>query len=103
VCPTAHTPIPCAEGLNLLCGGQGPLHLAVVNSQQSQLRMECQDLCQVCASLLWMLLSLKHSRNMLWYLGFLCRLQACVAGMFEYRDFGAFKQHLRDFLVQVPG
>ena len=21
--------------------------------------------------------------------------------MFEYRDFGAFKQHLRDFLVQV--
>jgi hypothetical protein len=29
-------------------------------------------------------------------------LQACVAGMFEYKDFGAFKQHLRDFLVQVP-
>ena len=27
--------------------------------------------------------------------------QACVAGMFEYRDFGAFKSHLRDFLVQV--
>lgn len=22
--------------------------------------------------------------------------------MFEYKDFGAFKQHLRDFLVQVP-
>ena len=38
---------------------------------------------------------------MLWYLGFTCLLQACVAGMFEYRDFGAFKQHLRDFLVQV--
>jgi hypothetical protein len=30
-----------------------------------------------------------------------CPLQACVAGMFEYRDFGASKQHLRDFLVQV--
>lgn len=28
-------------------------------------------------------------------------VQACVAGMFEYKDFGAFKQHLRDFLVQV--
>jgi hypothetical protein len=23
--------------------------------------------------------------------------------MFEYKDFGAFKQHLRDFLVQVQG
>ena len=27
--------------------------------------------------------------------------QACVAGMFEYKDFAAFKQHLRDFLVQT--
>ena len=28
-------------------------------------------------------------------------MQTCVAGMFEYRDFGAFKSHLRDFLVQA--
>lgn len=28
-------------------------------------------------------------------------VQACVAGMFEYKDFGAFKSHLRDFLVQA--
>lgn len=28
-------------------------------------------------------------------------LQACVAGMFELKDFAAFKQHLRDFLVQT--
>jgi len=28
-------------------------------------------------------------------------LQACVGGMFEYKDFGAFKQHMRDFLVQT--
>ena len=27
--------------------------------------------------------------------------QACVGGMFEYKDFGAFKQHMRDFLVQT--
>lgn len=31
----------------------------------------------------------------------LCLLQACVAGMFELKDFAAFKQHLRDFLVQT--
>jgi len=28
-------------------------------------------------------------------------LQACVRGMFEYKDFPTFKQHLRDFLVQT--
>ena len=28
-------------------------------------------------------------------------LQACVAGMFEFKEFGAFKQHARDFLVQT--
>ena len=27
--------------------------------------------------------------------------QACVTGMFELRDFSAFKQHARDFLVQT--
>ena len=27
--------------------------------------------------------------------------QACVTGMFEIKDFSAFKQHLRDFLVQT--
>ncbi|KAK9807779.1 hypothetical protein WJX72_008954 [[Myrmecia] bisecta] len=29
------------------------------------------------------------------------QVQACVAGMFELKDFSAFKQHLRDFLVQT--
>ena len=28
-------------------------------------------------------------------------VQACVAGMFELQEFSAFKQHLRDFLVQT--
>jgi exportin-1 len=28
-------------------------------------------------------------------------VSACVAGMFELKDFGAFKHHLRDFLVQT--
>ena len=28
-------------------------------------------------------------------------LQACVAGMFEYKEFSAFKLHARDFLVQT--
>eukprot|EP00983_Pelagomonas_calceolata_P077383 1153835-Pelagomonas_calceolata.AAC.5 len=26
---------------------------------------------------------------------------ACVAGMFDLKDFTAFKHHLRDFLVQM--
>jgi hypothetical protein len=30
----------------------------------------------------------------------LCVLQVCVTGMLELKDFTAFKQHLRDFLVQ---
>lgn len=29
------------------------------------------------------------------------RLQACVSGMFDMREFPAFKSHLRDFLVQT--
>ncbi|KAG1655478.1 hypothetical protein FOA52_008673 [Chlamydomonas sp. UWO 241] len=29
------------------------------------------------------------------------QVSACVAGMFELKDFGAFKHHLRDFLVQT--
>lgn len=29
------------------------------------------------------------------------QVQACVAGMFDYKDFAVFKQHLRDFLVQT--
>ena len=28
-------------------------------------------------------------------------LQACVQGMFQLKDDSAFKQHLRDFLVQT--
>ena len=28
-------------------------------------------------------------------------LQATVLGMFEIKEFAAFKQHLRDFLVQT--
>lgn len=28
-------------------------------------------------------------------------VQACVAGMFELQDHAAFKDHLRDFLVQT--
>lgn len=28
-------------------------------------------------------------------------LQACVRGMFHHKEFPAFKQHLRDFLVQT--
>ena len=28
-------------------------------------------------------------------------MQACVVGMFELQEFSAFKQHLRDFLVQT--
>ena len=28
-------------------------------------------------------------------------MQACVAGMFELQDHAAFKDHLRDFLVQT--
>jgi hypothetical protein len=35
--------------------------------------------------------------NVLW----LRVMQACVAGMFDYKDFAVFKQHLRDFLVQT--
>ena len=30
-----------------------------------------------------------------------CCAQACVSGMFELKDDAAFKQHLRDFLVQT--
>ncbi|GLC60282.1 Exportin-1 [Pleodorina starrii] len=29
------------------------------------------------------------------------QVSACVSGMFEYKDFSAFKHHLRDFLVQT--
>lgn len=29
------------------------------------------------------------------------QVAACVSGMFEYKDFSAFKHHLRDFLVQT--
>jgi exportin-1 len=29
------------------------------------------------------------------------QVEACVRGMFEYKDFATFKQHLRDFLVQT--
>lgn len=29
------------------------------------------------------------------------QVAACVAGMFELKDFAAFKHHLRDFLVQT--
>lgn len=28
-------------------------------------------------------------------------MQACVAGMFEMKEFSAFKHHLRDFLIQT--
>ncbi len=28
-------------------------------------------------------------------------MQACVQGMFQLKDDAAFKQHLRDFLVQT--
>lgn len=31
----------------------------------------------------------------------LSAVQACVVGMFELQEFSAFKQHLRDFLVQT--
>ena len=31
------------------------------------------------------------------------QVTACVAGMFDLKEFGAFKHHLRDFLVQVSG
>jgi hypothetical protein len=30
-----------------------------------------------------------------------CAVQACVSGMFELKEDSAFKQHLRDFLVQT--
>lgn len=29
------------------------------------------------------------------------QVAACVAGMFEFKDFGSFKHHMRDFLVQT--
>lgn len=29
------------------------------------------------------------------------QVNACVAGMFDHKEFQAFKQHLRDFLVQT--
>lgn len=29
------------------------------------------------------------------------QVAACVAGMFEFKEFSAFKHHLRDFLVQT--
>lgn len=28
-------------------------------------------------------------------------MQACVRGMFEYKEIADFKQHIRDFLVQT--
>ena len=31
----------------------------------------------------------------------ICIVQACVTGMFTTTEFSAFKQHLRDFLVQT--
>ena len=31
----------------------------------------------------------------------MCFAQTCVRGMFEIKDGSAFKQHLRDFLVQT--
>lgn len=42
-----------------------------------------------------------HSSHLMHKLPAVPALQACVAGMFDYKDFAVFKQHLRDFLVQT--